>query len=262
MKKEKPFISYIIPVYQAESFIYDTLTRFSKYCNDSGYKSEIIVVNDGSTDKTDEVIKIYLKENSNNLIKYIRQPQNRGKGLAIKKGVEVAEGQYIIFTDCDLQYSFKNISDVVNNLLNNSANVVIASRMHKDSIYKIRSANLSWIYIRHTAGRIYNKLINLFTHLHIEDTQAGLKGFDRDTAKLIFKKMTINGFSFDVDILTCAKENKKKIHTIPVEFNYEHEMSTINFIRQTFIMTFDLLRVFLKRITGYYRRADSAKNLS
>lgn len=250
----KPLISYILPVYQAESFISDTLARFSEYCADYGLNSEVIFVNDGSTDRTDEVIKSYLKKNTNNAIKYINKEQNRGKGSAIKAGVEIAEGQYIVFTDCDLQYSFKNIQDLVDNIRNSNSNVVIASRMHKDSIYKIKSSNLSWIYIRHTSGRIYNKFIKLITKLDIEDTQAGLKGFDRDTAKLIFSKMTVNGFGFDVDVLVCANENRKKISTIPVEFNYDHEMSTINFIKQTYIMTRDLLRVFLKRLTGYYRR--------
>jgi len=250
----KPLISYILPAYQAESFICDTLERFSKYCADSGLISEIILVNDGSADRTDETVINYLEENRNSPIKYIKQEQNQGKGSAIKKGVEVSDGKYIVFTDCDLQYSFENINDLVHALLNNNTNIVIASRMHKDSVYKIKSKNLSWIYVRHTSGRIYNWLINLLTHLNIEDTQAGLKGFDRDTAKLIFGKMSIRGFGFDVDILACAKENKKTISTIPIEFNYEHEMSTINFIRQTCIMTLDLLRVFFKQLTGCYTK--------
>lgn len=257
--KKTPLISYILPTYQAESFIYENLKLFSEYCAKSGYNSELIVVNDGSSDRTNEMIEAFLKEekkgNPSIKIKYINLPKNRGKGYAVKKGVEVAEGQYIIFTDCDLQYSFENIKSIVDNLVDKKMNnVVIASRMHRESIYKIKARNIRWIYVRHTAGRIYNLLINLFTRLNIEDTQAGLKGFDRETAKLIFKKMTINGFCFDVDILACAKANKKKILTIPIEFNYTHEMSTINFVKQTFIMTFDLFRIFFKQITGYYTK--------
>lgn len=253
--KDKPFISYIIPVYQGESFIYDNLNRFSKYCTESNLNSEIIVVNDGSTDKTNEVIEAYLKDiKDNSLIKYVNLKKNGGKGLAIKKGLEAAEGRYIVFTDADLQYSFKNISDLVSTLIKGNANVVLANRMHKDSIYEIKSENLMYIYVRHTAGRVYNWLINLFTRLNIEDTQAGLKGFDRDTAEFVFKKMTVSGFAFDVDILACAKENNKKISSVPIKYNYDSEMSTINFIKQTFIMFFDLLRIFLKRITRYYRK--------
>ncbi|GAB4534034.1 MAG: hypothetical protein Fur0020_00310 [Thermodesulfovibrionia bacterium] len=96
--------------------------------------------------------------------------------------------------------------------------------------------------------------MNLFTNLHIEDTQAGLKGFDRETAKLLFSKMTVKGFCFDVEILTCAKENKKEIVVIPVEHNYDSEMSTVSFLKHGAKMLFDLMRIFSKRITGYYRR--------
>lgn len=253
--KSKPLISYILPTYQAESFIYKNLQQFLQYCEGSDYSSEIIVVNDGSSDRTNDEIEAFLKRKKGNpLIKYVNLPRNRGKGYAVKKGFELSEGQYIVFTDCDLPYSFKNISDVVYKLVNKEADVAIACRMHKDSIYKIKSENLSYIYIRHTSGRIYNWLINLFTNLNIEDTQAGLKGFNRDTAERIFEKQTIEGFSFDIDLLVCAKENKRKIVTVPIEFNYDSEMSTINFIKQIFFMTFGLFRVFLKRVTGYYTK--------
>lgn len=253
--KDRPFISYILPIYQAESFIYDNLSRFSKYCAEYNLNSEIIAVNDGSTDNTEEKIQSFIRDNKNgSLIKYVNLKKNGGKGAAIKKGLEHAEGQYIVFTDCDLQYSFKNISDLVATLVNDSKKIVIANRMRRGSIYRIRSEDLTYIYIRHTAGRVYNWLINLLTRLNIEDTQAGLKGFERATAEFLFKKMTISGFTFDVDVLTCAKENNIEITSVPIEFNYDKEMSTMNFIKQTFIMSFDLLRVFLKRITGYYTK--------
>lgn len=250
----KTLISYIIPVYQAESFIYNNLTQFINYSIDSQLDSEIIIINDGSTDKTNEIIEKILKEYQNVPIKYLKSQKNQGKGLAIKSGVEASLGEYIVFTDCDLPYSFKSIRNVVDNLMKNAADVVIADRMHEESIYKIKSANLPYIYIRHTLGRVYNGLIKLFTHLKIEDTQAGLKGFNHKTAELIFKKMTLSGFSFDIDLLVCAQEHNKKILTVPIELNYESEITTINFSKQIFLMTNDLLRIFLKRITGYYRK--------
>lgn len=251
---EKPLISYILPICCAESFIYKNLVLFSKYCSESPYRSEIIAVNDGSTDRTNDEVERFLRENTGGVpVKYINLVKNAGKGHAIKTGIEASEGQYIIFTDCDLPYSFKNIGDVVENLVSNTANVVIANRMHGDSVYKIKSQDLSYIYVRHTGGRFYNWLINLFTQLNIMDTQAGLKGFDRDTAKLIFSKMTINGFSFDIDILVCAKKHGKKISTVPIEYDFA-EMSTISFVKQTFIMTMSLLRIYMKLLTGYYTR--------
>ena len=255
MSEKKPMISYILPVYQAESFIYDNLNRFSRYCAESELSSEIIAVNDGSTDRTNDKIETFLLENKENgSMKYINLQKNRGKGYAIKKGVEVATGDYVVFTDCDLQYSFENIESLVSALINDSSNVVLANRMHKDSIYEIRSENLTYIYIRHTAGRVYNWLINLLTGLNIEDTQAGLKGFDRVTAKFLFEKMTILGFAFDVEILVCAKANNIKILSVPITFNYDEQMSTVNFIKQIIVMSSDLLRILIKRLTGYYRK--------
>lgn len=251
----KPLVSYIIPTYQAESFICNNLNLFSKYCMDSNLNSEIVIVNDGSTDGTNEIIKNYIGEKKDNLsIKYINLQKNKGKGSAIKKGVEVAEGEYIVFTDCDLPYSFKDIGNVVYSLMNNKADVVIASRMHKDSIYKIKSSNISYIYIRHTAGRVFNWLVKWLTRLNIDDTQAGLKGFNRGVAEIISEKVRVSGFSFDVDLLMCAKGQGKKIHTVPIEHNYNSEMSTVKFVEHTFKMSFDLLRIFLKRITGYYKK--------
>jgi len=256
--EKKPLISYILPAYQAESFIYNKLDLFYSFCAESEYSSEIIIVNDGSSDRTNEIIKTFINNRGdrqkNHFVKYVNLPQNRGKGNAVKSGFEASVGQYIIFIDSDLPYSFKNIGDVVHALVEDRANFAIANRMHKDSVYKIRSENLSYIYVRHTAGRIYNKLIQLFTQLKFEDTQAGLKGFDRDTAALVFSRMTIEGFSFDIDLLVCARENNKDIHTVPVELNYDSEISTINFVRQIFIMTLGLFRIYLKRLSGYYKK--------
>ncbi len=253
--KNTSLISYILPAYQAESFIYDNLRIFAGYCAGSGFRSEVIVVNDGSTDGTDAAIRKFIDEESDGVsLKYLDLKKNVGKGLAVKQGVEAADGDIIVFFDSDLPYSFENLSNIVQDLSDEKANVVIASRMHPDSIYRIKSSNLSYIYIRHTSGRVYNWLINLFTGLSIEDTQAGLKGFDRETAEQVFNRMTISGFSFDVDLLTCAKENGRKISTVPVELNYDSEMSTISFIKQTFIMSSGLFKVLLKRLTGYYRK--------
>src|SRR3972149_2464688 len=108
LMNNKPTVSYIVPAYQAESFIYNNLRLFSDYCLNS---------KDGSADSTDEIIEAYLNENgSSSHLKYVNLKKNVGKGRAIKEGLEVAEGQFIVFTDCDLPYSFKNIDNVINKL--------------------------------------------------------------------------------------------------------------------------------------------------
>jgi dolichyl-phosphate beta-glucosyltransferase len=253
--KNMPTVSYIIPTYQAESVIYNSLKLLSDYCNNSKVRSEIIIVNDGSTDRTHEIIEAYLKENGiGSHLMYINLKKNVGKGAAIKRGIEVAKGQYIVFTDCDLPYSFNNIDNVVTQLINNKANVVVANRMHEDSLVLMTARNKHFANIRSAAGRFYSMLVNLLFNLDLDDTQAGLKGFDRDTAELIFNKMTISRFSFDVDILVCAKEHGKIIASIPIDCRHETGMNTITFVKQVFEMTFDLLRIFMKYIFGIYRK--------
>jgi dolichyl-phosphate beta-glucosyltransferase len=251
----KALVSYIIPAYQAESFIYDKLKLFLKYCSASDNNTEVIVVNDGSSDGTDREIKRFIRENNDDLrIKYVNLHNNSGKGGAVKKGFEAAEGKYIVFTDCDLPYSFNSIKKVEDCLINKDAAFCIADRMHNDSTYLMRSELIHFIYVRHTAGRLFNWFVNVFSALNLEDTQAGLKGFDRATAEIIFKKMTIEDFTFDVDLLTCAKIHNKKILSIPVDHIYESEMSTVNFIKHTFIMFIDLFRILFKRVSGYYTK--------
>ena len=126
--------------------------------------------------------------------------------------------------------------------------------MHPDSVYHIRSHNLSYIYIRHTSGRLFNHFINFFTRLHMADTQAGLKGFTQQAAKLCFNKMTVSGFAFDIDLLVCAQKNKLHIETVPLNFNYDSEMSTVSFLKHAILMTASILLIVSKKLTGHYTR--------
>jgi len=253
VKPHMSTVSLIIPIYQAEDFIESNLTRIVEYCKKTPQIKDIVLVNDGSTDRTHSLIETFLQSH-NKYFTYISLKTNMGKGAAIKAGITTAKSDYIIFTDCDLPYAFSNIDHIITQLIEHRAQVVVGSRMHPNSLYHIRPQNLSYIYIRHTSGRFFNKLVKLSTGLKMEDTQAGLKGFDRETAHLCLNKMTIEGFAFDIDLLTCANQNKKNIVEIPLEFNYDSEMSTLSFFKHAILMSFALLRICFKRMTHYYTR--------
>ena len=252
MHKKNKF-SLIIPIYNAELFILDNLNKLFNYCIKN--KIELVLVNDGSSDSTDSIIQNFINkvEFDKYNFKYLNLLNNSGKGRAIKSALSFTTGDFIIFTDCDLPYSFENIDRVINMLIDGESKIVIANRMHPNSQYLIRSSKLSYIYIRHTAGRVFNLLVRILSNLDIMDTQAGLKGFERNAALIIFEKMTVVGFSFDIDILACAKSNNFIINSIPIDFNYETEMSTINFARQILLMTIDLLKIRFKIIIGKYK---------
>jgi glycosyltransferase involved in cell wall biosynthesis len=250
----QPSVSLIIPTYQAEPFITQSLERLTEYAQSAPNLQEIILIDDGSRDRTPEIITQYLVANPNPYLKFTPLNQNVGKGSAIKKGIQIASGNILIFTDCDLPYAFSDINALIHTLKNEQTDVAIGSRMHPDSVYHIRSHNLSYIYIRHTSGRLFNHFINFFTRLHMADTQAGLKGFTQQAAKLCFNKMTVSGFAFDIDLLVCAQKNKLHIETVPLNFNYDSEMSTVSFLKHAILMTASILLIVSKKLTGHYTR--------
>jgi len=253
----QPSVSLIVPTYQAASFINQSIQRLEAYAQNTPLIQEVILVDDGSQDHTSALINQYLTAHPNTRIKLITLSQNVGKGAAIKKGVQKALGHTIVFTDCDLPYSFSDINALIHTLTTTQADVAIGSRMHPDSVYHIRSHNLSYIYIRHTSGRLFNFLINLFTQLHMADTQAGLKGFTQQAAKHCFEKMTISGFAFDIDLLVCAQKNNLHIETVPLNFNYDSEMSTVSFLKHAVFMTLSILHIVFKKLTGHYTRPSN-----
>lgn len=253
-QQKEPSVSLIIPTYQAESFIAQSLKKLTAYAQSTAHIHEILLIDDGSKDRTAEIIQQYLTKHPNSNIKLTTLKQNVGKGTAIKNGILIASGNLLIFTDCDLPYAFSDIDTLIHTLQHKQADVAIGSRMHPDSVYHIRSHNLSYIYIRHTSGRLFNYLINLCTRLNMADTQAGLKGFTQQAANLCFGKMTVSGFAFDIDLLVCAQQNNLHIKTMPLNFNYDSEMSTVNFIKHAILMTASILHIVSKKITGYYTR--------
>lgn len=253
-QQTRPGVSLIIPTYQAETFIQQSLQNLVTYAQQNTQIQEIILIDDGSSDRTANIIIEYLNTHTKTSIQFTALKQNIGKGAAIKMAIQQATQEIIIFTDCDLPYAFSDIDALIATLSNKKADVAVGSRMHPNSIYHIRSHNLSYIYIRHTSGRLFNYFINTFTRLQMADTQAGLKGFTQKAAKLCFAKMTVSGFAFDIDLLVCAQKNKLKIETVPLNFNYDSEMSTVSFVKHAFLMTMSVLQIVTKKLTGYYTR--------
>ena len=250
-----PLVSLIIPTYHAEAFIIQSLNHLTEYAQNTPHIHEIILVDDGSKDQTTHLINQYLKTHPNTAITLITLDRNVGKGAAIKKGIEKASGNLLVFTDCDLPYAFSDINNLIQTLISDQADVAIGSRMHPNSVYHIRSHNLSYIYIRHTSGRLFNYIINFYTRLGINDTQAGLKGFTQQAAQLCFNKMTVSGFAFDIDLLVCAQKNNLRIKTVPLNFNYDSEMSTVSFLKHAILMKLSILHIVFKKLTGHYTRS-------
>ena len=183
-------------------------------------------------------------------IKELKTNMDRGKGAAVRAGVAVARGSYVVFTDIDLAYEPSQILNVIHGL-DAGADLVIGSRRHSAS-QEAASEGLA----RKWGSRIFSRLTAVLVPIPHSDTQCGLKGFTSAAAKRIFAKGKIDGFAFDVEVLFVAKKLGMTISEIPVSLEYV-EQSTVKFIPQAIRMLYDVLRIRTWSILGRYTDSPS-----
>ncbi len=237
-------LSIIIPVYNEEKRIPNTLREVDKYLRKQAYDYEILVVNDGSTDRTVEVGR-GLKSTIKNL-RITGYEKNQGKGYAVRFGLKEAQGDYRLFTDADNSTSIDQIEKMWPEF-EKGFDLVVGSR-------DIRGAVLDppqpwWRHIILGEGfKLYRKLI--IGLWGIEDTQCGFKGFKKEAVEKILSKCQINRFAFDPEILVLAKKLGFKIKEIPVFWKNDLE-SKVKF-KSIFKMALDLIKIRWNLISRKY----------
>jgi dolichyl-phosphate beta-glucosyltransferase len=231
-------ISIVIPCYNEENRIIQSLDLILEFIKSSKYNIQIIMVNNKSTDNTLNILKRYKKKINN--YKIISANEFKGKGYAVKKGVLNSDGDIIIFTDADLSTPIEEIEKIIFEI-NNGAEVVIGSRQNKKSKVLKRQRIL-----RESMGKIFNKILQLILFTGFKDTQCGFKGFTKKSAQKIFNTTIINGFAFDAEILFIAKNIFNfNIVEVPVVW-INSEESKVNIISDSLIMLKDLIRIRMK----------------
>lgn len=198
-------ISLIIPAYNEEKRILNTLVKTIEYMESNFSSYEIIVVNDGSCDKTADMAEAFRP-----YIRLISYEKNCGKGYAVSKGVEAAEGDFIFFTDADLSYNPGYILQG-EKLLKEGAEIVVGQRDSKRTDYPA---------LRRKMSRVYNRAAKQILPISIGDTQCGFKGFRNGAAKTLFKNLKVFGFGFDTEILCRAELYNMEIASVPVSFEH------------------------------------------
>lgn len=184
-------VSVVIPCYNEENRIAPTLEEVKRYFRRRGFESEIIVVNDGSKDNTLEIIKSF--EN----LKVVSWSENRGKGSAVKAGLETALGDYVLITDADLSTPIEE-ADKLFALLRHY-DIVIGSRQSDGAvIQKYQPLH------RLILGMIFGFTVRTLFSMKYHDTQCGFKAMTLYSAKVVSKKLTIRGFTCDVEMLAIA----------------------------------------------------------
>lgn len=232
-------LSIIIPSYNEEKIISRTLTKIIDFLDKKDINYEIIVADDGSKDKTREIVKKF------NNARLTKKRRNKGKGYSVKQGVMLAKGDYILFSDADLSTPIEEL-DKFMNIINKGYDIVIASRNLKESIIPVKQP-----FFRRILGKTFPLLVNFIILPGFKDTQCGFKLFKKETAKKIFKKQTLNGFSFDVELLFIAKRYNYKIKEAPVTWSNALD-SKVNPINDSMRMFLDILKIRLNNIKGRY----------
>jgi dolichyl-phosphate beta-glucosyltransferase len=230
-------VSLCIPIYNESGIIKDTLKTVSDYMDSTfGNDYEVIFSDDGSTDGCRSAVDSF----SNKKIRSVGYEKNRGKGSAIRTGILSAEGDIIIFTDCDLAYGLDVVGQAVGLFGKNpDADIIIGSRnLSKDGY-------AGYTFIRRLASKTYIKCLALAAGFKLTDSQCGFKCFRRETARKIFSTCEVDGFAFDFEALIKAKSLGTKIIEMPVKI-INHRASKVNVLRDSFRMLKDV-RVIKKR---------------
>lgn len=227
-------LSVIIPAYNEEKVIRENLEKINVYLRGAFSRYEVIVVDDGSKDKTlEEVEKV-----PNDAIRVIKYFPNRGKGYAVKKGMLEAQYDYVLFLDADLATPIEEIANLGPYI--KDFDVVIASRALPKS--KIEH---SQPFLRRTFGAVGKKIIQFFLVKNIKDTQCGFKLFKKEIARNLFSKQKINRWGFDFEILFLAQKAGYKIKEVPIVW-YAMQDSKLGF--SAYITTlFDLIRLRFRK---------------
>ena len=231
-KKKSIFLSIVIPAYNEEKRLPDSLPKIINFVQLNQYEVEVMVVDDGSSDNTALVVKSFQKQ-----VPFISllQVEHGGKGHAVRAGMLQAKGDYLFLCDSDLAMPIEEITRFLPPK-RGDYDVAIASR----EIEGARRYNEP--VHRHIMGRVFNFIVQLFIIRGIQDTQAGFKCFKREAAHQIFSMQTIKGWGFDVEILFIANKLGLRIVEIPINWYYQTE-SKVRPIQDTFNMLAEVLQV-------------------
>ena len=224
------YLSLVVPAYNEEARLPSMLEETVQYLtsrqmNEPSFTYEVIVVDDGSRDRTADVVLSYAS--SHKEVRLLRQPRNMGKGAAVQAGALHARGRIILMVDADGATKISEIAALENRLLqlrtNQSEVVVVGSRAHLDGTQKAKRTP-----IRKFLGLAFHLLIVISGVDNIKDTQCGFKMFSREAARWLFPNQHIQRWCFDPELLVIANRRNMEVAEVPVEWN-EIEGSKMKF---------------------------------
>ena len=239
-----PFLSIVIPAHNEQKRLPGTLEQVFHFLEQQSYSSEVIVVENGSTDTTYEVAQGFARQHEN--LRLIRS--EKGKGAAVKRGMLEAKGDYRFMCDADLSMPVEEIVKFIPPALQDF-DIAIASREAKGAV---RYNEPSY---RHLGGRGINFLIQTLILPGLNDTQCGFKCFRAGVAEDLFSRQTLLGWSFDIELLYIARRHGYRIVEVPIHW-YHFSDSKVNAFRDAIRMIQDIFRIHARGRRGLYDHAS------
>lgn len=253
------FLSIVIPAYNEQRRIGRSLDDILAFLKTQTYRAEVIVVDDGSSDRTAASVAERIPEfqKSGHELRVLTNDPNRGKGYSVKRGLTEARGEIVLFTDADLSAPITEAPKLIDPISSDSADVAFGSRALNRELIGVRQP-----IFRDFGGRAFNFFMKMITGLRYKDTQCGFKAFRREPALAVFKLQSIERFGFDPEVLYIARKRDLRLLEVPVVWN-DSEGSTVNYASDSIKMFVDLLRIRLNDVGGRYDddRPDAAMDV-
>ena len=241
--------SFIIPAYNESERLRGSLPKVLDYIHQQRLQAEIIVVNDGSTDGTAEVVRDFAARDPE--VHLLENPGNRGKGYSVRNGMLHSNSDVLLFTDADLSSPIYEASKLFEALAQ-GADIAIGSRWLQAGLQTERQPLYRQVY-----GRLFNLGLRIVLGLTYRDTQCGFKAFTRTAARTIFSRQRVERWGFDPELLFLANKLKLRTVEVPVEWAHDHR-SRINPLRDGLNMGVEMLMVRWNDIRGLYKRPSIA----
>jgi dolichyl-phosphate beta-glucosyltransferase len=236
-------ISVVIPAYNEEQRLPKTLQSIVRYLEKKKHEYEIIVVNDGSKDKTAAVVQTFAKKNSR--VRLLNNPHNLGKGGTVRRGMLAAKKEWVLFTDADNSTSIEMLDRMQPFLKDHD--IIIGSRNVKTSDIAIKQG-----WFRKTAGKTFPLIVRLLLVRGIKDTQCGFKLFRRSIVKDLCSRQQLSGWAFDAELLYLAQKDELRIKEIGIVWKNDAS-SKLHFVRDSYRMFRDVLKIKMNDWRGRYR---------
>ena len=236
-----PLLSIIIPAHNEESRLPDTLSKVFAFLERQTYQAEVVIVENGSSDRTAQVVEAMVSNHPN--LRLLRE-RARGKGLAVRRGMLEATGAYRFICDADLSMPIEEVNRFLPPTLEN-VDIAIASREARGAI------RYGEPFYRHWFGRVFNLLVRVLAVPGFHDTQCGFKCLRADVARDLFRVQRLDGWTFDVELLFIALKRGYRVVEVPIPWYYTSG-SRVSLIRDSLAMLNDLFIIRRNWRRGIY----------